>query len=181
MGALVLLTLFLCIFGWPLITLLPVYTDAQLGRSVQTYSLLVSALGGGALVAALATATFGTTARRGFFLAAGAVAGSIGLLGVSQTMRPGLAALACAASGFGLILYLSTAQSTLQMAVPDSRRGRVLALWAMTLSASAPLGHLLAGQAVTLVGVGRVLLIMAAGAGLVAIGISVLVSLREFR
>ena len=51
----------------------------------------------------------------------------------------------------------------------------------MTLSASAPLGHLLAGQAVLLVGVGPVLLIMASGAGLVATGIIVLVSIREFR
>ena len=33
--------------------------------------------------------------------------------------------------------------------MPDDKRGRVLALWAMTLSASAPIGHLLAGQAVT--------------------------------
>ena len=48
-------------------------------------------------------------------------------------------------AGFGLVLYLSTGQSTLQLAVPDDRRGRVLALWAMTLSASAPIGHLLAG------------------------------------
>ena len=132
-------------------------------------------------MAALATATFGTAARRGFFLAAGAVVGSIGLFGVSQAVRPAFAALACAASGFGLILYLSTGQSTLQLAVPDHRRGRVLALWAMTLSASAPLGHLLAGQAVMLVGVGPVLLMMAAGAGLVAVGITILVVVREFR
>ena len=36
-----------------------------------TYSLLLSALGGGALFAALATATFGSVARRGLFLLKG--------------------------------------------------------------------------------------------------------------
>lgn len=181
MGALVLLTLLLCVFGWPLVTLLPAYTRTQLGRGEQTYSLLVSALGVGALVAALATATFGTSARRGQFLVIGAATGSLGLMGMWQAARPELAALACAASGFGLILYLSTGQSILQLAVPDDRRGRVLALWAMTLSASAPLGHLLAGHAVTLVGIGPVLFAMATGAGLVAVGIAILVLLREFR
>jgi len=181
MGALVSLTLFLCIFGWPLVTLLPVYTRTQLGRSEQTYSLLVSALGAGALAAALITATFGTTTRRSAFLVAGAVVGTLGLFGVSQVSRADFAALACACAGFGLILFLSTGQSTLQLAVPDDRRGRVMALWAMTLSASAPLGHLLAGHAVSIVGVQPVLVTMAAGAGLVAAGLVVLVSLRAFR
>jgi Na+/melibiose symporter-like transporter len=181
MGALVLLTLLLCVFGWPLVTLLPAYTRTQLGRGEQTYSLLVSALGAGALVAALATATFGSTARRGQFLVIGAAIGTLGLMAMWQATRPELAALACAAAGFGLILYLSTGQSILQLAVPDDRRGRVLALWAMTLSASAPLGHLLAGHAVTLVGIGPVLFAMATGAGLVSVGIAMLVVLREFR
>ena len=36
---------------------------------------------------------------------------------------------------FGLILFLSTGQSTLQLGVPDGIRGRVMALWAITLSA----------------------------------------------
>jgi predicted MFS family arabinose efflux permease len=177
-GALVLLTLVLCIFGWPLITLLPAYTRVQLGLREQTYGLLVSAVGAGALVAALATATFGTAARRGKFLVAGAAVATVGLFGLSQTTRPEMAALACAAVGFGLILYLSNGQSTLQLAVPDDRRGRVMALWAMTLSASAPLGHLLAGQAVTVVGLEPVLMSMAAGMGLVAVALAMLCTAR---
>ena len=67
-----LLTLVLCVFGWPLVTLLPAFTRLELGRGEQTYSLLVSAVGAGALVAALGTATFGNAARRGKFLVIGA-------------------------------------------------------------------------------------------------------------
>lgn len=174
MGAILLLTLLLCVFGWPLVTLLPAYTRVQLGRGEQTYSLLVSAVGAGALVAALTTATFGSTARRGKFLVTGAAVAAAGLFAMSQAARPELAAAACAAVGFGLILYLSTGQSTLQLAVPDDRRGRVMALWAMTLSASAPLGHLLAGHAVTVVGLRPVLLAMALGAGVVAAALTAL-------
>lgn len=179
MGGLVLLTLVLCIFGWPLMTLLPAYTRLQLGQSEQTYSLLVSAVGAGALVAALTTATFGTKERRKQFLIAGAAITAAGLLSVALAGRVLVAAGGCAAVGFGLILYLSTGQSTLQLAVPDDRRGRVLALWAMTLSASAPLGHLLAGQAATVFGVAEVLRAMAIGAGGCAVLLAAMLTLRS--
>jgi MFS family permease len=168
MGALVLLTLVICVFGWPLLTILPAYTRLQLQLSEQTYSLLVSAVGAGALCAALTQATFGTAQRRAKFLILGASLGALGLLAVSVTVSPWVAAVGCSAAGCGLILYLSTGQATLQLAVPDDKRGRVLALWAMTLSASAPLGHLLAGQAVVEFGVGDVLLGMSIGMGLSA-------------
>ncbi len=179
LGGLVLLTLVICIFGWPLLTILPAYTRLQLGMSEQTYSLLVSAVGAGALIAALTTATFGTPERRGRFLVLGATVGAMGLLGVSQATHAGLAAVGCAAGGFGLILYLSTGQSTMQLAVPDEKRGRVMALWAMALSASAPLGHLIAGQAVTVFGVGPVLVGMAVGVGISAAALAALLATRR--
>lgn len=179
LGGLVLLTLIMCIFGWPLLTILPAYTHLQLGLSEQTYSLLVSTVGAGALIAALTTATFGTTVRRGKFMVAGTGMAAIGLFGLSQVGRPELAAIGCAAAGFGLILYLSTGQSTLQLAVPDEKRGRVMALWAMTLSASAPLGHLLAGEGVTIVGVSPVLLGMAAGVALVTVVLVVMLAAHQ--
>jgi MFS family permease len=169
LGGLVLLTLIMCIFAWPLLTVLPAYTRLNLGLSEQTYSWLVSAVGAGALIAALTTATFGTLERKGKFLVVGALVAAIGLFWVSRTIDPVLAAIGCRAVGFGLILYLSTGQSTMQLAVPDEQRGRVMALWAMTLSASAPIGHLMAGHAITVVGVGRVLLGMSVGVGLVAL------------
>ncbi|MFO0825929.1 MAG: MFS transporter [Gemmataceae bacterium] len=175
LGGLVLLTLVICIFGWPLLTILPAFTRLRLGHGEQTYSTLVSTVGAGALVASLTTATFGTPERRWRFLVLGATVTAVGLLGVSQSVSLAFAAGACALAGFGLILFLSTGQSTLQLAVPDAKRGRVMALWAMTLAASAPLGHLLAGQAVTMFGVEAVLTGMAAGVGVCALGLAMLV------
>jgi MFS family permease len=181
LGGLVVLTLLLCVFGWPLITILPAYTRTHLGRSEQTFGLLVSAVGVGALAASLTVATFASASRRGTFLVCGPAVAALGLLGTALAGRPELAALACAASGFGLVLYLSTGQSTLQLAVPAERRGRVLALWAMTLSASAPVGHLLAGHAVTLVGVRPVLLAMAAGATAATAALAILVARADLQ
>jgi hypothetical protein len=141
----------------------------------------LSALGAGALGAALATATFGSAARRGAFLLVALAACAAGLAGLGCAERAWVAAGCCAATGFGLILYLSTGQSTLQLAVPDEKRGRVMALWAMTLSASAPVGHLVAGQAVTVFGPGTVLLGMAAGIALVAVCFAGLLAVRGLK
>jgi hypothetical protein len=54
-----------------------------------------------------------------------------------------------------------------------------MAIWAMTLSASAPLGHLLAGQAAGAVGVESVLRVMAGGTAAVAVGLVLLVTGRR--
>jgi hypothetical protein len=59
----------------------------------------------------------------------------------------------------------------MQLSVDDRTRGRVMALWAMTLSASAPVGHLAAGAAATVVPVRDVLGWMAVGAIAVAVGV----------
>jgi MFS family permease len=180
LGGLVVLTFVVCAFGWPIITILPAYTKMQLGLEEGAYTLLLSAMGCGALAAALATATFGSVGRRGVFLLVGLAVCAAGLTGLGFADHIAVAAGCCAATGFGLILYLSIGQSTLQLAVPDDRRGRVMALWAMTLSASAPVGHLLAGEAVARLGaVGPVLLGMAAGIGAVTVAFAGLLALAS--
>lgn len=168
LAALVGLTLLLCIFGWPILTLLPAYTRWHLQRGEQTYSLLLALLGAGALLGALTTATFGTAARRRRFLRVGTLATATGLLLLTQATELTAAALGCMAAGFGLILYLSTGQATLQLAAPGEMRGRLMALWAMTLSASAPIGHLLAGQAAAWWQVTSVLFVLGCGCACVA-------------
>jgi hypothetical protein len=160
----------LSVFGWPALSLFPTYTRMALGEAEKEYSVLVSSIGAGALVAALTNATFGTVGRRGFFLLAGAVAAAAALLGLAVAQSIGAAVLSAAGLGFGLILFLSTGQSALQLSVTDETRGRVMALWAMTLSASAPVGHLLAGVAATVWHVRTVLAGMAVGTGLVVAG-----------
>lgn len=179
MGGLVVLTFVVCAFAWPVITVLPAYTRLQLQMNEGAYSLLLSALGAGALGAALTTATFGSVARRAPFLLGGLIATGGGLVGLSMVSDVWLAGACCAGTGFGMILYLSTGQSTLQLAVPDETRGRVMALWAMTLSASAPVGHLLAGEGVTRAGVGPVLLVMGCGVALVAAAVGALLLARR--
>ncbi len=172
LAGLLVLTGLLCVFGWPALSLFPAYTKLVLNHAEKEYSILVSALGAGALGAALTTATFGTVGRRGFFLATGAMltAVALGLLALAPELAS--AAVAAACLGFGLILFLSTGQSAMQLAVEDHTRGRVMALWAMTLAGSAPVGHLLAGAAATVWPIREVLTGMACGAALAAFGVA---------
>lgn len=174
MAGLLVLTGFLCVFGWPAISLFPAYTRLALGHAEKEYSALVSALGAGALVAALTTATFGTVARRRWFLLAGSLLIVVGLAGLAWAGSLPAAALAAGGLGLGMILFLSTGQTAMQLGVDDKTRGRVMALWAMTLSASAPVGHLLAGAAATAWPVRDVFGWMAFGALAVAVGVAVL-------
>jgi MFS family permease len=171
MASLVVLTGWFSVFAWPALTLLPAYTGLVLERQQEAYSWLVSALGVGAFIGAVTTATFGTEARRGLFLLAGAMCGLAGLIGLALLHAFPFALAGCVALGFGLILYLSTGQSILQLAVPDATRGRVMALWAMTLSASAPVGHLLAGFAAKQFTVPLVLSVMAGGVAVTTLGL----------
>ena len=56
------------------------------------------------------------------FLALGATAGTAGLVGLALARTPAAAAGCCAGCGFGLILYLATGQSTLQLGSPDAAK-----------------------------------------------------------
>jgi len=178
LGGLLVLTGCVSIAAWPALSLFPAYTSLALGHAEKEYSVLVSCLGTGALVAALANATFGTIARRGLFLGLGAGLAALGLLGLSLAESLYTAGAAASCLGFGLILYLSTGQSALQLSVPDTTRGRVMALWAMTLSASAPVGHLLAGGAATVWPVRDVLTVLASATGVLAVAVVGLVMIR---
>lgn len=172
--ALILLTGMLSIFGWPLLTLLPAYTKSVLGLEERAYSFLVSALGAGALVGSIVTASYGTPERRERCLIIGVLGSLLGLLGLILTTTILAAVPSCMLFGFGLVLYLSTGQSTMQLRSPDSARGKVMALWAMTLSGSSIPGHLLAGRAAQVYPLTSVLWAMEIGVVVAAVGIMAL-------
>ncbi len=176
LAALVGITGLFCVFAWPILTLLPPYTKLVLGRAEGTYSLLLSAFGGGALVGALATATFGAIGRRGPFLLLGAATGGLGLLLLLAVSSFAPALVACVLLGFGMVLYLSTGQSTLQTSVPNAVRGRAMAIWAMMLSASSLPGHLIAGELARNHPIPRVLLVMLVGVGVAIAGLALIVA-----
>jgi len=64
-----------------------------------------------------------------------------------------LAGLALAVTGAGLIVFLSTANTQIQMVVPDALRGRVMGVWGLVFGGGLPLGSILLGAMAEKVGV----------------------------
>jgi MFS family permease len=131
--------------GWPFLSLLPALSQNRLGAQESGYSLMLSGTGLGALAAAGAVATFGSLERSRLLIGAGVVVVCLGL--ACLALAPSLAAAAgcCALIGFGLILFLATTQSVVQLGARDHNRGRVMGIWAMTQSGAVPLGNLFFG------------------------------------
>src|SRR5439155_15596773 len=131
----------------------------------------------GALAAAWTIATFGSLKHGTLMLGAGIAIVIAGLISLSLAGNLALAVGCSAIIGFGLILFLATSQSIVQLSSGDHNRGRVMAVWAMIQSGAVPLGSILSGAAADRWGVRPVLLALglccltAAGALLAAFGL----------
>lgn len=133
--------------GWPAQSLLPALAERTLHVSGRAYGLMLSGTGLGALAAALTVARFGSWERRRPFLVAGIVLVSISLIALSQVGQLWLAILWNAFLGYGLILFFSTSQSVVQLSAEEHNRGRLMGIWAMTVSGGVPFGNLIVGPA----------------------------------
>ncbi len=160
----------MALFGWPAMTLLPALADKRLGAGKEVYASLLSAVGGGALVAALLVATFGTVGRRKLFLSAGVGLSAVALAVLSRVDDFGAALACCALLGTGLILFFPTGQAIMQLGADDHNRGQIMGIWSM-LTGAVPVGNLLAGPAADHWGVPAVLAAGATGIAAAAVGV----------
>jgi MFS family permease len=131
--------------GFQYNVLLPVYARDVLHAGARTYGWLFSAFGAGSLLAAMRmTVTRERWALRRHLLF-GLASGGIGLAGFawsrSLPLMVGFAALA----GFGLILYVSSTNTLIQLTVEDRYRGRVMSLYTLFFVGTSPFGALIAG------------------------------------
>lgn len=142
---LLVLTGLLSLFGWPVLALLPALVTTQLQGAQNEYSLLLSAIGLGALLAALTVATFGTAPRRMTFLVLGVVLAAGSLLLLAQTTTVWLALLAAGGVGCGLVCFFATSQATTQLSAADHNRGLIMGIYSSVISGGQPLGNLILG------------------------------------
>src|SRR5207253_1207627 len=95
-----------------------------------------------------------------------------GLGGLALTDSVPVAAGCCILFGFGMILFLATGQSVVQLGTSDADRGKVMGIWAMMLSAGVPLGNLVLGPAADAFGVKSVVAAQSIAVALAAIGLA---------
>jgi MFS family permease len=133
------------IFGWSYAVLMPAFARDVLKLGANGYGVLMSASGIGALVGALAVATYGDRLPPRHMALGGIWIFSASVLAIALTTNFVLSLALLFVSGFGMLLFFSTSNTVLQTIVPDSMRGRIMGVWALIFGAMIPIGSLEAG------------------------------------
>jgi MFS family permease len=131
--------------GFQYLTLLPVYARDILRSGAGTYGMLVSAFGIGALAAALFMTRQVSRAGLRRNLLVGLTSAGIGLAVFAWSRLLPLSLLAGWFAGYGLILYVASTNTMLQLSTEDRFRGRVMSLYTLMFIGVAPIGALLSG------------------------------------
>ncbi len=145
--------------GLPFIVLMPAYAKEILHGGADTLGYLMSALGAGALTAALYMAARRTVIGldRIISLSIGSLALSILLASATHYLHFSL--VVCYLGGLSMILMLSSVNTLLQTITDEDKRGRVMSFYAMALMGTTPFGNLLAGTLASGIGIPLTLLL----------------------
>ena len=116
------------LFAMPVNALLPAFNEDMLGGGPDDLGLLMSAMGGGAILGSLAMATMGGLRHKGRWLLATCMIWGVStiLVGLSQTVL--LATAMVAAFGWLSAWNMSLNRGLLQLRVSDRMRGRVMSI-----------------------------------------------------
>ena len=149
--------------------LVPLLARDVLHEGAHGFGLLMAAVGTGAIVGALAVATWGKSRPPVALLlgTAGAAAGLTVLLAGIRSFWAAMFVLTLV--GLTQIVFLASCNTTLQLAVPDRMRGRIMSLYAFVWVGVTPLGSLFVGTIADWFGVAAAYA-MGGGVALVAIG-----------
>ncbi len=130
-------------FGMNFPVIIPVLAQDVLHSDASGYGFLMAASGIGSLTAALAIA-FSSRSRPALIVLGGIVVGGGEIfLALSGSFALSLALMFLI--GFGAISMAATANTTIQLAVPDQLRGRVMSVYVTVFAGSVPVGGLLMG------------------------------------
>lgn len=133
-------------------TLLPALADNVLNEGERGYTALLTSNGLGSVVGALVVASIHSVRSRRMPIIAGLALVSIGLIATALAGSLLLACLALFVTGVGFIMFLASANSTIQLGVPDEVRGRVMSVWVLTFGIGLPMGSLIAGNIAQMIG-----------------------------
>lgn len=137
-------------FGMNFNVLLPALSGGVLNVGPEGFGFLTTAMGLGALIAALVVASMQRPMVRVLLAGAVVLAGSEMVLGLTRSYPLALATVFL--SGAGAIAMSATANSLVQVTVPGPLRGRVMAVYTTVFAGSTPAGNGMTGGAAALWG-----------------------------
>ena len=159
---------FIGTFGYNFNTVLPLLAKFVLNTDAEGFGLLTAAFGFGSLVGAFRTAVTSKVSVRRLLLASASFCVILALLAAAPYFAA--AVLLLVALGYAGVTFGTTANSLVQLNVPDELRGRVMSLYVLLFIGSTPIGAFLTGTLSDRIGVRPTLLVCAV---LCAIGVAV--------
>ena len=168
MSALVLLAFCTTLFGFSLNGFLPVIVQNIFHRGPQTYTLFLVCSGAGSICGALIVASIEKV--KGKDRATLFILISLGLITIGFALSRWLP-LSCILiflAGLAIMASASMMLSLAQLSTTDAMRGRVMSVYNLAFRAGFPLGALLLGRIIPLVGISAAL----SGAGAILVAVS---------
>ncbi|TCP65141.1 putative MFS family arabinose efflux permease [Heliophilum fasciatum] len=126
--------------------LVPVFAKEILAQNETGFGLLMSFVGFGSLLGALAIATFNQSGPKKSVLYLGPFVVGAFLIITGFTNLFLLTGISLAVAGFFFITFISSANSTLQLHASNEYRGRVMSVYTLAFVGATPLGNLYAGM-----------------------------------
>jgi predicted MFS family arabinose efflux permease len=130
-------------FGYNFSTILPLLAKYVLNAGALGLGMLTSAVGVGSLIAALGVASARRTSRA-VILKAGALFSIVLMLVGISTWLPLTLGLLVILGGAGIV-FSSSANTRLQLSVPNELRGRIMSLYFLLFAGTTPIGGILVG------------------------------------
>ena len=129
--------------GFNFHVLVPLLASETLDVGAETFGILSSAFGLGALAGALATASLREASTRAFLGGAAGFGLTMLALALADSVPVALGLLFVLGVSFSL--FTASASALVQLAAPDHLRGRVVSLFLFAFAGLAPIGGLVAG------------------------------------
>jgi MFS family permease len=155
-------------FGMNFPVIIPALAQDVLHSDASGYGFLMSASGIGSLTAALAIA-FARQPRPRMIVLGGIVVGA-GELALALSGSLPLSMVLMFLIGFGAISMAATANTTIQLVVPDQLRGRTMSVYVTVFAGSTPIGGLLMGGIASAYGVATSLALGGIACAVVGLG-----------
>ena len=133
------------LFGWPYTVLMPVFARDILHVGATGLGYLMAANGIGAFSGAMTLASLGDYPNRRRLVFGGLIGFSVMLFVFALSRNPWISASALVCSGWFMLLFFATANTSVQMRTPDELRGRVMGIYSLAFIGLSPVGSLLSG------------------------------------
>jgi MFS family permease len=143
--ALIVLAAATTFLGYPLLTLLPVFTQNIFHQGVGQYSRFMAFSGAGAVCGALLVAWLGRFSRMGLAALLVQIVYSVLLVAFAASRTIWVSYLLLFLCGAAMMIVFSTITSLVQLMAPNEMRGRVMSIYMVAFRGGMPLGSLASG------------------------------------